>query len=51
MFEFTKRKMAQLEAKILEDFNQKKAIMGFSVAKLDNEAAVRCEGDLQRELL
>lgn len=51
MFEFTKRKIVEMEKRILLDHKNEKAIKGVRVTKLDNEAAVKTDADLQKELL
>jgi len=51
MFEFTKKRMAQLEHDILVKYRFEKGMKGLSVTKLDNEASVRNEAELQSEML
>lgn len=51
MFEFTKRKIQEIEDKIYQQFSNEKKIKGLPVTKLNNQAAVKSIADVQKELL
>ena len=51
MFDFTKKHMQELEAKIIKSHNLNKKVNGLKVTKLDNMGAVKNDADLQKEML
>ena len=51
MFDFTKKHIQDLEAKILKEYEMNKKVDGLKVTKLDFMGAVRNDADLQKEML
>jgi hypothetical protein len=51
MFDFTKKKIEEIEKKIVEDFRNAKKTLVIPVTKLNNQAAIKSKADVQKELL
>lgn len=50
MFEFSKRRLAEIESLVLQAFEEQKLIEQHRVTKLDNEACIN-PADVQKEMM